>query len=47
LVIEDFGENEELSNCIKDYHRLLQNYLATVHHQYIVHTREEFLPVTW
>jgi hypothetical protein len=47
LVIEDFGENQGLSNCIKDYHRLLQNYLATVHHQYIVHTREEFLPVTW
>jgi Serine dehydrogenase proteinase len=47
LIIEDFGEAQNLNNCIKDYHRLLQNYMSTVHHQYIVHTHREFLPVKW
>jgi hypothetical protein len=47
LIIEDFGENEGVSTCVKDYHKLLQNYLSTVQHQHVVHTRKEFSPLRW
>jgi membrane-bound ClpP family serine protease len=42
ILIEDFGDNTDLNNCIKDYHKLLQNYLAIVRQQYVVHTRKAF-----
>lgn len=45
LKIEDFGQNPGLNNCIKDYHRLLLNYLATGQYQHVVQTRKEFSPV--
>jgi hypothetical protein len=45
LVIVDFEKIPGLNSCIKDYHKLLQNYLSTVHHQDVVHTRHEFLPL--
>lgn len=45
LRIDDFGSDPELSDCIKDYHRLLSNYLSTVHHQHVVQTRTDFLPL--
>lgn len=45
LKINDFAENDNLNSCIKDYHRLLQNYLATVQFQYVVQTKAEFLPL--
>lgn len=45
LIIEDFGESESLNRCIKDYHKLLQNYLATVQCQHVVHTRHQFSPM--
>lgn len=47
LVIDDFGRDPRLNDCIKNYHRLLQNYLSTVHHQHVVHTRIDFLPLSW
>jgi hypothetical protein len=45
LQIDDFGDNTELNDCIKDYHRLLSNYLSTVQHQFVVQTRKDFLPL--
>ena len=42
LLIQDFGENPLLNECIKNYHRLLQDYLSTVRHSWIVQTRERY-----
>ena len=42
LLIQDFGSNSVLRDCIKDYHRLLQDYLSTVNFRYVVQTREDF-----
>jgi membrane-bound ClpP family serine protease len=42
LQIEDFGANAKLNGCIRDYHRLLQDYLATIRSQFVIHTREGF-----
>jgi hypothetical protein len=47
VQIDDFGNDPKLNDCIKDYHRLLSNYLSTVQHQYVVHTRKDFLPLKW
>ena len=45
LLIQDFGQNQKLNDCIKDYHRLLQDYLSTVRRSWVVQTREQFLPL--
>jgi hypothetical protein len=42
MVIQDFGDDQGLTSCIKDYHRLLLNYLSTIRHPHVVQTREEF-----
>jgi hypothetical protein len=47
LVIEDFGRNPKLNAGIKEYHQLLENYRFTVRQQYVVQTREEYLPLMW
>lgn len=43
LLIKDFGEIPALRECIKDYHRLLQDYIATVRHNWVVQTRKDYL----
>lgn len=45
LLIRDFRETDGLSEGIKDYHRLLQDYLSTVRHSWVVQTREQFTPL--
>jgi hypothetical protein len=45
LLIRDFGKIEDLKSCIKDYHRLLQDYLSTVKHLWVVQTRSQFTPL--
>jgi hypothetical protein len=45
LLIHDFGEDFKLNECIKDYHRLLQDYLSTVGNSWVVQTREQFTPL--
>jgi hypothetical protein len=47
LKIDDFAKDPKLNDCIKDYHRLLSNYLSTVHHQFVAQTRNDFLPLKW
>ena len=47
LHVDDFEQDAALNDCIKDYHRLMSNYLSTVHHQHVVQTREDFLPLKW
>jgi hypothetical protein len=42
LLIHDFGANAALNDCIKDYHRLLQDYLSTLGNSWVVQTREQF-----
>jgi len=45
LLIHDFGKIEKLRDCIKDYHRLLQDYLSTVRNFWVVQTRAQFTPL--
>jgi hypothetical protein len=45
LLIHDFGRTPVLRDCIRDYDRLLQDYLATVGRPWIVHAREQFMPL--
>jgi hypothetical protein len=45
LLIQDFGKTDGLRTCIKDYHRLLQDYLSTVRHLWVVQTRAQFTPL--
>jgi hypothetical protein len=46
LVIEDFGQNRALRDCIRDYHHLLKEYQSTVDQfASIVHTRQNFMPL--
>lgn len=45
LLIQDFGKIDSLRTCIKDYHRLLQDYLSTVRHLWVVQTRAQFTPL--
>jgi len=47
LVIEDFGDNDELNVHLKDYERLLQDYRSTVRHPNVVQTRDRYLPLKW
>lgn len=45
LLIRDFAEVDGLGGAIKDYHRLLQDYLSTVRHRWVVQTRKQFTPL--
>ena len=45
LVIEDFRKNPKLNTCIRDYYQLLENYLTTIKHNYVIQTRERFWTV--
>jgi hypothetical protein len=47
LVIEDFEQDPDLKSAIRDYQQLLDNYRSTAHHQYVVQTREQYLPLMW
>ena len=45
LLIQVFGRNADLNDCIKDYHRLMQDYLSIVGNSSVVQTREQFTPL--
>ena len=45
LLIRDFSEIDGLSDGIKDYHRLLQDYLSTVRYSWVVQTPKQFTPL--
>ena len=47
LKIEDFGANKPLNECIRRYHDLLTDYMARMGHRSLVHTREDYQPLTW
>jgi len=45
LKIDDFGQNKELNEAIRRYHRLLVDYAAKMRHSGVVHTRETYRPL--
>jgi Serine dehydrogenase proteinase len=45
LEIEDLGQDEELSACIRGYYKLLRDYMAKRGHSWVVHTREQYRPI--
>jgi hypothetical protein len=45
LLIRDFGAIPSLNEAIKDYHKLLQDYLSTVRHSWVVQTRQDYIPL--
>ncbi len=42
LKIDDFGDNDELSDSINSYHKLLKDYMQKMGHRAIVHTRKDY-----
>lgn len=45
LKIDDFGSNLELNSAIRQYHRLLIDYMTKMRHFRAIHTRERYLPL--
>lgn len=45
LEIEDFGEKPALSKAIREYHRLLGDYLAVMPYDAALHTRGRYVPL--
>jgi len=45
LLIRDFSEIDGLNDSIKNYYRLLQDYLSTVRHTWVVQTPKQFTPL--
>lgn len=43
LIIEDLAKNATLHKEIRDYYRLLQDYMARRSHQVVIHTRNRYL----
>jgi hypothetical protein len=47
LKIDDFGGNKKLNQDVREYHKLLFDYLARLGQTSVVHTRDTFEPVPW
>lgn len=45
LKIEDFGENQVLNSKIKDYYRLLIDYIGKLGHGGVLHSKGQFIPL--
>lgn len=43
LIIEDFGKVPKMNQEVRDYYRLLQDYMDRRRHEYVIHTRERYL----
>lgn len=43
LLIEDFGANPELNKEVRDYYRLLQDYMLRRDHRLVLHTKPRYL----
>lgn len=42
LQIEDFGKREDLDEVVREYFRLLKDYMSRVSHQIVLHTKEGY-----
>jgi hypothetical protein len=45
LQIEDFGENPELSKCIRHYYKLLNDYMARRGHTDVMHVPRKYASI--
>lgn len=45
IKIDDFGKIKNLNNGVREYHKLLADYMAKMRLQSVVHTRESFRPL--
>jgi hypothetical protein len=45
LLVEDFGANAPLNKGVRDYYRLMQDYMMRRDQQILIHTREKYLAV--
>jgi hypothetical protein len=45
LQIEDFGGNKKRSDCIRQYHKLLSDYMKKLNVDAVVHARGTYLPM--
>jgi len=46
LKIVDFGASANLNKCIREYYRLLKNYMLTTGHHNLIHTHKQFSLIT-
>ena len=42
LQIEDFGEKSERNKCIREYYKLLHDYMAKRGHRYVIHSHQNY-----
>lgn len=47
LKIDDFGQNAELNEGIRGYHKLLLDYMTKMNHQSAIHTRQAYEPLAY
>ena len=47
LRIDDFGENDELRDAVRQYHKLLTDYMQKLGHYSVVHTSNESKFIDW
>jgi hypothetical protein len=45
LIIEDFGKSPELNRRVRSYYRLLQDYMITSKHTWVIHTQRRYLGI--
>lgn len=45
LLIENFGDDEELNKRVRSYYRLLKDHMSGRQHNIVIQTRVEFLPM--
>jgi hypothetical protein len=47
LKIDDFGSKKKLNQDVREYHRLLFDYLGRLGQISVIHTRDSFAPIPW
>lgn len=45
LQIEDFGAKPELNKCIREYYKLLRDYMTKRSHRWVIHSHQNYVPL--
>lgn len=45
LQIEDFGEKAETNRCVREYYKLLRDYMAKRGHRWVIHSHQNYTPI--
>jgi Serine dehydrogenase proteinase len=45
LQIEDFGAKQELNKCVREYYKLLRDYMTKRAHRWVIHSHQNYVPL--